>query len=126
MDVRLTFGGGLEVIVRLRKDETPTTAALIASLPFESKASRWGEEVYFDAPFHVFLESDARAVMDVGEVAYWPDGSALALFFGRTPASTDSRPRAYSECNLVGTVEGDPLRLRGVRTGSTVMVSRLD
>jgi hypothetical protein len=126
MNLKLLFQDTLEVYVRLRSEQTPTVSALIASIPFESKISRWGDEVYFDAPFHVVLEKDAKAIMDVGEVAYWPDGSALALFFGRTPASTDSRPRAYSECNLVGQVDGDPLRLQSVRQGARVLVSRAD
>lgn len=123
MDVDMSFDDGVSVTVRLRGDSTPTTTALKAALPFESSANRWGEEVYFEAPFHVLLESDAREVMDIGEVAFWPDGNSLAIFFGPTPASVDDRPRAYSRCNMVGTVVGDPRCLEAVRPGARVRVS---
>ncbi len=110
--------------MELRADVTPTTKALLKSLPFGSKANVWGEEVYFDAPFHAGLESDARADMEVGEVAFWPDGDAVAIFFGRTPASTGQEPRAYSPCNILGKVIGDFSELKHVRQGSAVEVGR--
>ena len=98
---------------------------LLSAVPFTSETNRWGDEIYFTAPFHSEIEADARALMQVGDVAYWPDGDAIALFFGRTPASIDDRPRAYSPCNILGTVEGDPIRLTRVATGSSVEVSAL-
>ncbi|HEX9908365.1 MAG TPA: cyclophilin-like fold protein [Thermoplasmata archaeon] len=112
--------GGLEVRVRLRSDTTPTARGLLSVLPVSTTAHRWGDEVYFELPFHADLEPDARADMSVGEVAFWPDGDAMAVFFGRTPVSEDERPRAYSPCNIVGSVEGDPTVLRAVREGSKV------
>lgn len=120
--IEIDFEHELVVSVGLRTDKTPTIGALLASLPFRSRASRWGDEVYFEVPFHSPLEPDARAEMRVGEVAFWPDGDALAVFFGRTPASINDEPRAYSPCNILGKVEGDPLVLRSVRAGSSVEV----
>ena len=122
----MVFDGRQEMIVRLRDDATDTTRELLSALPFESSANRWGDEVYFQTPVEAPIEGDARAVMSVGEVAYWPDGGALAMFFGRTPVSTDDRPRAYSPCNIVGVIEGDPAALRQVATGAKVRVERLE
>lgn len=123
MDVKVSFDDRISVVVRLREDDTPTKTALRPSLPFESSASRWGDEIYFEVPYHVLLEKDAREVMDVGEVAFWPDGSSLALFFGRTPMSVDDRPRAYSRCNIVGRIIDDPHKLEHVKPGARVRVS---
>lgn len=116
--IRLIFEGGPEVVVQVRPDPTPTVARLLESLPFWSDVHRWGDEIYFDAPFHSELEEDARAEMSVGDLAYWPDGDAIALFFGPTPASEGASPRAYSPCNILGSVECDPDALRSVRAGA--------
>ncbi len=86
-------------------------------MPIKSKANRWGEEVYFEVPFHAPLEPDARQDMEPGDVAFWPDGDAIAIFFGPTPISKGNLPRAYSPCNIVGKLEGDPSGLRRVKDG---------
>ncbi|HIH02028.1 TPA: hypothetical protein HA259_08200 [Thermoplasmata archaeon] len=122
--MKLSFGGGADVVVELRKDSTPTVESLLSSAPFEAKVNRWGDEVYFETPVSAGLEDDSRAAMEVGDVAYWPDGRALAIFFGPTPVSTDEKPRAYSPCNIVGRVVGDPSTLRSVRTGDSVKVEK--
>lgn len=121
--LKMEFDNGLVVAVRFRDDDTQTVEALKEAVPFTAEVNRWGDEVYFETPVSAGLERDARALMKLGEVAYWPDGRALALFFGRTPVSTDERPRAYSACNIVGSIEGDPTALKSVDSGVKVEVS---
>jgi len=120
--IRIRIDERCEIVVRLREEATPTVRKLLSSLPFRSGGSRWGDEVYFEAPFHSDLENDARQDMKIGDVAYWPDGDAIAVFFGPTPVSTDQEPRAYSPCNVVGRVEGDLSPLKMVTTGAVVEV----
>ena len=122
----IRFGDVQRVDVRIRPEPTSTIEALLASLPFESTANRWGAEVYFEAPFHSELEKDARAEMSIGDVAYWPDGNAIAIFFGRTPASTDERPKAYSPCNIIGSVESSLAILGSIRAGDKVVVAYIE
>jgi hypothetical protein len=124
--LRLSFKDGPDLSIALREDMTPTVEGLLSSAPFKARVNRWGDEVYFDAPVSAEIEKDARALMEVGEVAFWPDGSALAIFFGPTPVSTDDRPRAYSPCNIVGRVVGDVAVLRSVGTGTFVKVTRVE
>ena len=121
--LKVKFDSGPEIAVELREDETPTVERLREAVPFKAEVNRWGDEVYFETPVSAQLESDARAEMEVGDVAFWPDGSALAIFFGRTPVSDDDKPRAYSPCNIVGTVRGDVSSLKLIQTGAVAEVS---
>ena len=89
---------------------TSTTALLIvARLPLELELTRWGGEYFGDvgAPLGAWLERDARVEMQPGELAWWPPGNALCLFFDRTPASADGEPRAASAVNPIGRLRGD-------------------
>jgi len=60
----------------------------------------------------------------VGELGYWPPGSAVCIFFGRTPASTDDRPRAASAVNIIGAIQGDATAFRAVASGTKVQLER--
>lgn len=123
--ISVQFKDGGTVTILLRSNLTPTVERLMASVPLSSEASIWGDEIYFPAPFHADLEADASADMEIGDVAFWPDGDAIAIFFGRTPASVDDRPRAYSPCNLIGSLEGDISASRRFKPGSALDVSHL-
>ena len=101
--------------------DTPTARALVDAAPFESRAQTWGEEVYFTTPVSARLERDARQVVEAGTVCFWTEGDALALPFGRTPISTDARPKLASRCNIVGRL-ADFRKLSSVKSGDKVRV----
>jgi len=105
--------------------DTPTAGSILAALPFESAASVWGDEIYFDVPLNLDLEPDARTDVAVGDLAYWPAGPAFCIFFGRTPVSTDDQPRAYSPVNVFGRVLGDAKQFKGVSSGAMVKVAKI-
>jgi len=102
--------------------DTPTTRALLEALPFEAHAQTWGEEVYFSTPVSVPLEKEARQVVEPGTACFWTEGNAIALPFGRTPISTDERPRLASPCNVIGKIVGDPGKLGAAKSGDLVKV----
>ena len=119
MKLSLRFKSG-ELEVELC--DTPTARALLEALPFESQAQTWGEEVYFATPVKARLEKDARQVVEPGTVCFWTEGDAIALPYGRTPISTDERPKLASRCNVLGSIVGDPKRLAAVKAGETLTV----
>ncbi len=99
--------------------DTPTARAVQGALPIEAAVHRWGDEIYCLTDVAADQEPDARELMAVGEITFWPAQNAIALFFGPTPASTDEKPRAYSPCNVFGTFEADVGFLRSVQDGET-------
>jgi hypothetical protein len=113
-----------DVVIRAELLDTPTADALYEAAPFEARASTWGEEVYFATPVSAKLEPDARQVVEPGTVCFWTEGDALALPYGRTPISTDERPKLASRCNVVGTLVGDPKMLSRIKAGEKITVGK--
>ena len=90
------------------------SAHLYSRLPLEVEANRWGDEYYGDCGLDL-PPAPERELMEIGELAYWPPGRALCVFFGPTPASVDDQPRAASPVIPLGKLEGDcsPLKRLG-------------
>jgi hypothetical protein len=118
--IRIKWPKG-ELLARL--DDTPTARAVIAALPAKSRASTWGEEVYFSLAADVKLERDAREVVDPGTVCYWVQGNSLALPYGPTPVSRGSECRLVTRVNVLGMLEGDARKLATVRDGDAIEVA---
>jgi uncharacterized protein len=103
--------------------DTPTANAILAALPITCCALTGGEEVYFDVPVEVAREEAARAIVTPGEIAYWPDGPAIAIGFGRTPISRGDETRLASPCNVFARALDDVKTLAAVKAGTKVKVS---
>lgn len=114
-----------EFIAILREDCPKTMNAIWEALPFEARVQTWGDEIYFSIPVNI-AEENAQAVVELGDLGYWPPGAAFCIFFGKTPASKSDEIRPASPVNVFGKLEeinSDIIvKLRRVTAGETIRV----
>jgi hypothetical protein len=105
-------------------NDSPSAQSLLKALPVEVGLSRWGDEYYGNCGIKVQQAADAREDMKVGELALWPPGNALCIFFGPTPASSGREPRAASPVNPIGSLLDDSAPLKALGPSIRARVSR--
>ena len=104
-------------------NDTKTAQAIWDALPIKSRGDRWGEEVYFSMALSLEPEN-AREVVDVGDLGYWPPGTAFCIFFGPTPMSRGEEIRPASPVNVFGKVTGDATVFKQVASGAEITIER--
>lgn len=116
--------GSLRIEAQL--DDSPAASRIAQALPIQAVARTWGDEVYFDSGIALKADRTARQVLEVGEIAYWPPGKAICLFFGPTPASeSDGKPQAASPVMPVGRILGQAEALRAIKDGDPIAINML-
>ncbi|HEV8441232.1 MAG TPA: cyclophilin-like fold protein [Methylomirabilota bacterium] len=100
-----------------------TAQAVWDALPLAVPADTWGDEIYFAIPVKAKPESP-RETVEMGDLGYWPPGSAFCIFFGPTPASRGAEIRPASPVDVFGRIVGDPAVFKKVRAGTVVRVER--
>jgi uncharacterized protein len=100
-------------------NDSKTAALIWEALPISAAVSTWGDEIYFAIPVKTGPEN-AVGVVQEGDLAYWPEGSCFCIFFGKTPATTDTEIKPASPVNLVGRFSDDPELWKKVAAGDTI------
>ncbi len=117
-----------KLILEGKLNDSETAAALASRLPLSFRMARWGDEYYggIGPDLGIAEAADARDEMEKGEIAYWPPGNALCLFFGPTPASQGDEPRAASPVNPAGIVSGGLDSLKGLGPSVAVILTAVE
>ncbi|MFW2372454.1 MAG: cyclophilin-like fold protein [Gammaproteobacteria bacterium] len=106
--------------------DTPTAKTIADNLPFASKAQTWGEEVYFETPVTVEREADARDVVEAGELAFWVEGSCIAIGFGPTPISQGDEIRLAAKTNIWAKALSDVQELKKTKPDDFVFIEMVE
>jgi hypothetical protein len=90
-----------------------TIDTIVRKLPVEGRAALWKEEVYFEIPIKMG-EEKAKPTVETGTIAFWPMGSALCVFYGK------SQP--YSPVSILGKITSNLDVFKQVKSGITLRV----
>lgn len=118
--IKITAGS---VTAEAELKDTKTADAIWEALPIEAQVNIWGDEIYFAIAVEMGSE-DAQAVVDKGDLGYWPPGNAFCIFFGPTPASRGDEIRPASPVNVFGRLIDDPTVFKGVKAGARLVIER--
>lgn len=101
-------------------NETKTASEIFSKLPIKSKVNLWGKEIYFSVDIHIPLEN-GKEIVEIGDIAYWPDGPAVCIFFGPTPVSKGDEIKPYSKVSVIGKIDGQDIKkLYNVKNGEEI------
>jgi hypothetical protein len=108
------LGGAEGELVRFLAPRT--IDAIVRKLPVEGRAALWKEEVYFEIPIKMG-EEKAKPTVETGTIAFWPMGSAICIFYGK------SQP--YSPVSTLGKITSNLEIFKQVKSGTTIKVELL-
>jgi hypothetical protein len=113
-----------DLVLQAEMHTTPTAKTIWDNLPLEGNVNVWGNEIYFDIGLDIAPEADAKEEVKIGDLAYWPSGTAFCIFFGATPVSINNEPRAYSPVNVFGHITDDPQLLKSLTSGTHIYIRK--
>ena len=116
--------GPISLVAKLL--DTPTAKEILKHVPFTSTVNIWGDEVYFDTPISVSKEADAKDIIEAGELAFWVEGSCVAIGFGPTPISKGNEIRLAAKTNIWGQSLTDVKLLTKAKDGDQVSIEIYD
>ena len=116
--IRIQIG---EIEIYGTVNDSDVAKSVVSVLPINSSFNTWGDEIYFPIPIELDI-TDGQEVVLAGDIAYWPPGHALCIFYGQTPASRDGEIRAASEVYVIGNIQGDADVLKSVDKGAKISI----
>ena len=93
------------IILELDDTNSPKTVNdFIEKLPFTVDLNVWGDEIYTSESPITQPEENAKSPVQLNDVAYWPTGKAICLFYGSTPIGNPGEITPASPVNVLGKI----------------------
>ena len=105
--------------------ETITADIIYNALPLKSKVQKWGDEIYFETGLSIELESDAKSIVNIGEIAFWNSGSAIAIGYGKTPISKGNEIRLISPCNIWADSKFEKSCIENIKENEIIILEKI-
>lgn len=105
-------------------NDSKTAQAIWNALPMAADVNTWGDEIYFEIPVKAELENGVEEVQ-VGDLAYWPQGRCFCIFFGLTPMSSEGHIKPASAVNLIGKVTGKAEEWKKAKDGEMISIEKI-
>jgi len=99
---------------------------LYDSLPLEGPCQFWGDELFFSTSLNMEEDNQSLEIVAIGDIAFWPPGSAFCIFWGPTPMSQGKEIRPASKVNLLGSIDSQLSKIKNLSTGTKILLSKYE
>ena len=123
--VTLNFPKIATIQLELDDELAPKTiSSFLSFLPLDVAINSWGEELYTNETPIAVGQENSKPLVDMFDVAYWPSGKAICLFFGPTPIGKKGEIKPYSPVNVIGKITNiDKKFIKNIPDGMMVTFS---
>ena len=115
----------LKISILVNLHNTKNAALIWESCPIKSIVNTWGNEIYFETKVNTIKDRTAKDIINTGEIAFWVEGSSIAIGFGPTPISKNNEIRLVTNANIIGHTNTELSSLSMVNSGEIVIVERI-
>ena len=114
----ITFYGYLEI--------NDFTKKIMSKFPLESDIQFWGDEIYFPISIYENPTENLKELVNKGDIAYWPPGNAVCIFWGPTPMSKEDEIRPASPVEIIGYMDSDPSAFSKLNNGEKIKINMVN
>jgi hypothetical protein len=98
--IEIEIPNSSNILLELDDANSPKTVQdFVEKLPFTVDLNVWGDEIYTSKS-----EENAKSPVNLYDVAYWPTGKAICLFYGPTPIGNPGEITPASPVNIIGKI----------------------
>ena len=103
--VKIKIPNMKDITLELNDTYSPKTVSdFLKNLPFTVDLNVWGNEIYTSTSPISQPEENAKSPVELNDVAYWPTGKAICLFYGPTPIGNSGEITPASPVNIIGKI----------------------